>query len=217
VHAQAIVRATLSALAELLAPRCCAACDAPHRGAGSICAECGQIERLRDVELHLDEVPVYAGARYAEPLASAISRFKYEHRSELARGLAELLEPSVELFGVEPEDVWVPVPLHPQRLAERGYNQAALLARELARRTTGRVLPRALARSRQTAQQAKQDRAARRSNVSGAFVLRQTVRARVILVDDVVTTGSTLRACIAALTAGGCSVLGCAAVARAAR
>ncbi|HEY4158716.1 MAG TPA: ComF family protein [Polyangiaceae bacterium] len=207
--------ASCRSLAEFLAPSSCAACEAPWTGDTAICPECGRIETLRDIELHVDDVPVYAGARYGEPLASAIVRFKYKNYPELASGLAQLMLPGSELLGVEPGDVWVPVPLHAQRLAERGYNQAALLARELARRTAGRVAPRALARLRDTAQQAKQDRAARQRNVAGAFVVRRAPSARVILVDDVVTTGSTLRACIAALKAAGCLVLGCVAVARA--
>jgi ComF family protein len=103
-------------------------------------------------------------------------------------------------------DVVVSVPLHPKRLAERGFDQSALLARSVAQRLLVPWAPRALARTRETAQQASLDRDARAENVASAFRCRDAesvVGRRVLLIDDVRTTGSTLSACIRALRIAG--------------
>ena len=103
-------------------------------------------------------------------------------------------------------EVVVPVPLHPKRLAERGYNQAALLARAAARELGAPLEARALVRVRDTSQQARLGRTERLTNVERAFVARnpEAVRGRdVLLVDDVETTGATLAACRAALLEAG--------------
>ena len=204
----------VSALLDVLAPRRCAACDALTPGSNGYCAECGAPEPLLDVALHIQGVPVFAGAHYADPIAAAIHRFKYENAPELSRTLATLAARGIDLLGIEAGDVWVPVPLHPLRLAERGYNQSALLARELSRFARGPVDVRRLRRLRHTEQQAKRDRRGRSQNVAHAFAARaRASRQRVVLVDDVVTTGATLAACIAALRAAGDDVVGCVAVA----
>lgn len=92
----------------------------------------------------------------------------------------------------------VPVPLHPSRLADRGFSQSALIASRIAHRLGAPRKPRALARVRDTPQQASLDRADRLANLSGAFLVRRPehVRARdVLLIDDVRTTGAALDAC----------------------
>ena len=168
-------------------------------------------EPLLDVACHLDAVPVFAGVRYVEPIVSAIHRFKYGGAPELAPALSSWSARGIDLLGIEASDVWVPVPLHPLRLAERGYNQSALLARELSRMTHGQVDPRRLRRLRNTEQQARRDRRDRDENVASAFAIRKSagVPRNVVLVDDVVTSGATLRACIGALRAAGDRVVGC--------
>ena len=173
---------------------------------------------LLDVTCHIAGVPVFAGVRYAEPVVSAIHRFKYGAAPELCGALSSLSARGIDLLGVEPGDVWVPVPLHPLRLAERGYNQAALLARELSRAARGPMDARCLRRLRHTEQQAKRDRRERSENVTGAIAVRNRIARqprRVVLVDDVVTSGATLAACIGALRAAGDQVIGCVAVASA--
>jgi ComF family protein len=206
-----------TAVLDLLAPERCLACEALDPASSGYCAECGEPEPLFDVACHIEGVPVFAGARYAEPLSSAIHRFKYGAAPELCAALCRPARRGIDLLGIEPSDVWVPVPLHPLRLAERGYNQAALIARELARIQRASVDTRRLYRVRQTEQQAKRTRRARAENVADAFRVRtaKAARKRVVLVDDVVTTGATLAACIRALRAVGDEVAGCVAVASA--
>ena len=129
-----------------------------------------------------------------------IHRFKYPGRG--LRGLEPAPRAVVEQWvrescrwvpGPTP-DLVVPVPLHPLRLRERGFNPAALLAREIARSRGVPVAPRALRRVRDTPSQTGLGRRARRQNVVGAFEVRprRELPPRVWLVDDVVTTGSTL-------------------------
>jgi ComF family protein len=104
-----------------------------------------------------------------------------------------------------PTDIVVPVPLHATRLRERGYNQAALLAREMAQRAKLAVDERTLVRRRATAPQVKLSARERRENVHDAFCCRDDglVDKRVLLIDDVCTTGATLEACAVALHKSG--------------
>jgi ComF family protein len=211
---ETVVQRLVATLLDVLAPPRCAACEALAPAASGYCVECGNPEPLFDVACHIAQVPVFAGARYADPIASAIQRFKYQGAPELSRVLASLSVRGIDLLGIEAGDVWVPVPLHPLRLAERGYNQSALLARELSRVALGSVDVGRLHRLRYTEQQAKRDKRGRSQNVAHAFAARERrARRRVVLVDDVVTTGATLGACIAALRAAGDHVVGCMAVA----
>lgn len=213
-----LARSLAQNLLDLLAPPRCFSCEAFEPEPSGYCADCGEPEPLLDISCHIAGVPVFAGARYAEPLSSAIHRFKYGSAPELCGALCRHSARGIDLLGIEASDVWVPVPLHPLRLAERGYNQAALLARELSRILRARVDARRLCRVRHTEQQAKRDRSQRAENVADAFRVRNiaTQPQRVVLVDDVVTTGATLLACIQALRAAGDEVVGCVAVAYAA-
>ncbi|HEY0469217.1 MAG TPA: hypothetical protein VGC79_33725, partial [Polyangiaceae bacterium] len=139
MNALPLAQSLARALLDVLAPQRCLSCEGLEPEASGYCAECGEPEPLLDIACQLEGVPVFAGARYAEPLISALHRFKYGAAPELCGALCRQSARGIDLLGIEPSDVWVPVPLHPLRLAERGYNQAALLARELAKIQRARV------------------------------------------------------------------------------
>ena len=136
-----------------------------------------------------------------------VHELKYAGRRRAAGRLAEALleDPAVRVL-VETSDVLVPVPLHPRRLRERGFNQAALLAAEVAQRAARPACADALVRRLDTRTQAGLSAAARRKNVRDAFVVRRraAVDGRVVtLVDDVLTTGATALACARRLEEAG--------------
>lgn len=138
---------------------------------------------------------------YHGALRRALARLKYGGASRLARPVAHAALPSLRaLAGLLPEPALVPIPVHPERLRQRGYNQAALLGAQLAR-VTGLTLADVLVRRRPTTQQHRLNRAERLRNLRGAFVMRRGARAPrcVILVDDILTTSATLEACAGVL------------------
>jgi ComF family protein len=188
-------------LGDLLSPPRCAACDGRLEGGrGVFCVPCSA-----SVEACEGATSPIAFAEYGGALARAVQRFKYEDRADLARPLGALMGRLCLRNGFRAEVV-VPVPLHARRLASRGYNQSALLAGHVARSIGARLVTRALDRVADTVPQVDLPREARRSNVDGAFRVARPalVEGRTIaLVDDVSTTGATLRACRNALMAAG--------------
>ena len=217
------VMSRLGALAlDIAAPRACAACDADLACPADFCEHCSAelpnppIPRLSS--LHCGPIVASAGA-YTGPLARAIRRLKYDNRPDLAEPLARLAAPALEALvsagGLPPGGRLIPVPLHQQRLAARGFNQAALIAGHLARLSGRSALPLALRRRHDTRRQASLGRADRLENLRGAFHSRaSSTPAPVILVDDVVTTGATLSACVEALEEAGNMVVGIVTIAR---
>jgi len=197
-----------------LAPAC-ASCDAAVAPMVAFCPACSaSVQRIRARSRRRAVAAVYAGA-----VARAIARLKGEGRTEIARPLGHLLwealAPRAQELGPV---VAVPVPLHPSRLAERGFNQSALLAGRVAQRLGAPLWPSALVRTRGTDPQATLPRAARLANVLDAFVARQPEHVcgrSVLLVDDVWTTGATLEACERALFAAGATQVFWGVVARA--
>jgi ComF family protein len=183
---------------EILSPSTCASCEgrAPFRTL--FCQACAiTIERVTAPRAR-------AAFHYGGAIKQAIVRLKFEQRPDLARGLGSCLIPLV----LEPFDAIVPVPLHPYRLAERGYNQASILADPLSHATGVPIDTSILHRVRNTVRQTDLQRAERRANVAAAFRARRAAHGkRVLLVDDVRTTGATLEACEAALRTAGITVV----------
>lgn len=192
----------------------CPVCGVPFETEGGIDHPCGACLTLP---------PPFAAARgavlYAGPVQELIHRFKYGHKVHLRRPLAllaiEHLTPFVR--DVAP-DLIVPVPLHRARLRERGFNQAILIGEVMARRWGTPLLHDTLRRVRPTAPQVALSAAARRENVRGAFAVAVPERIagqRVLLVDDVCTTGSTLAECARVLRRAGAASVVAVTVARA--
>lgn len=171
---------------------------------GSKCSSCALPvpEGERCIECMLDPLPVdwtEAWGHYRGSLERVLHAFKFERHDFFAEPLAELMVVRDADF-----DAVVPVPMHRSKLRRRGYNQAELLARALARRTGLRCEASVLAKRGETTAQSKLQRAARVANVRHAFVATPRAAGRaVLLVDDVSTTGATLRACAAELLRAG--------------
>lgn len=191
----------LSRLIDLLAPPECAACRiaVPHLRA--FCPSCAATIRRPDGAPDLG-LPLHAAFLYGGALSTAITRWKFEDALGVGTRLCELFAAAM-LDSVPAGALLVPVPLHPRRLAERGFNPAALLARRLAQHSGARFDPALLRRHRDTPQQSRLGRRERTHNVDAAFQSSPIDATPVVLIDDVCTTGSTLRACRVALAAAG--------------
>jgi ComF family protein len=206
----------------LVAPDTCAACQSPLPDMRALyCVACAADTSVGLQTRWLGEHPAWAIGSYAGPFQTAIARFKFGDHPELARrfgfhlGRALLAAPNIgeseqssELRRTLAGACLVPVPLHPKRLAERGFNQAGLLAQAVARETRLRCDPAALVRRHDTTKQSQLDRAARLQNLTGSIAVRHVPAAPVILVDDVLTTGATLSLCAETLRTAGASVIG---------
>ncbi len=220
-----------AALLDQLYPPTCLACDGPVARAHALCAGC--FARLRpitsplcprlgvpfEVSLGPDvlsaeaiaDPPPFDRARsavlYNEIARTIVARLKYSDRPELARFCARLMVGAGrELLGDEP--VLVPVPLHRSRQFKRLYNQSAELSREVAKLTGLRVDETLVRRVKATRQQVGLSADARQRNVAGAFRADADLAARlrgrpVLIVDDVITTGATIRALTRTLRAAG--------------
>jgi ComF family protein len=147
-----------------------------------------------------------AAVSYAYPWSNLVVEFKFAQHPGWARSMALLMRssPWVEP-ALEAADVLLPMPLSRQRLQERGFNQALLLANALA---PGKTQPRLLLRVRDTPPQSSLSRAARLQNVQKAFALEPMQRAavagkRIVLVDDVMTSGASLKAAAQCLKQAG--------------
>lgn len=194
----------------------CARCGLPfdfETEPGRICALCAaqppEFDRAR------------AALRYDDPLRQALLGFKHGDRTDMAEGLAALLW-RVGAPMLHSADGVLPVPLHRWRLWRRRYNQSALIARILADRAGIAFLPDALVRKRQTRSQGGLSATARRRNVRGAFAAGDGMKPlidgrRLVIVDDVYTTGATVEACARTLRRAGAASVDVLTVARVVR
>lgn len=180
----------------------CPLCGKPQPG-GTLCPGCwgwrASIDGIRSPF-------VFQGV-----VRQAVHALKYRNLRALSVPLGQLLARHTSVAGIE-GDILVPVPLHPRRLRERGYNQSALMAEQMSIATGLAIDSTVLLRRKDTAPQARTVSVeARHQNMSGAFTCadRRLKGKRVLLVDDVCTSGATLDACAGALKrAGAASVWG---------
>lgn len=208
------LRETLHHVLDHTLPELCAACRAVESST-LLCAQCSlhQDPERKPIHVQLPDatIPAYAPFTYTLAVRSAVHRLKFEAHPELARRAA------AAMYGALPPELttplwWIPVPLEHARLVERGFNQSALLANELALLTLGRSFPNLLMRSAGSTKQSQLSRAERLTNLTAAFDLNGTQRplpvgSKVALVDDVFTTGATATACCKVLRDCGYDVL----------
>ncbi len=217
----------LTNIQDWLLPRLCPACGDPAGPGRELCPGCEQSLPIlqhacprcaipyEQAQTHGEcgacqkQPPAYTRAialyRYAPPVDYFIRELKFRQQLGLARMLGEQLARRLVAESVRP-DVIIPIPLHRARLRERGYNQSLEIARPLARALGVPLDFRSLVRVRATAPQTGMTIAERRKNLRGAFALRHidAVRElRVALVDDVMTTGSTVQAAAHCVRAAG--------------
>ena len=219
------------ALLDLLLPSFCLACDKPLGTLPELlfCPEC--LERLRFIESPLCPccgrvylvapggdhhcgtclaTPYhFSRARaiflYQEPLKEVIHRFKYQGKTACLPSFARFARNLPQLGEVQGADWIVPVPLHPTRLQERGFNQALLLAKAFPEAALARE---AVVRTRHTAPQVGLNPKERQANVKGAFAVPDPAQVKgksVLLIDDLYTTGSTVKECARVLRRAGAS------------
>ncbi len=183
----------------------CKTCGAPVPVGADTCGKC------------LSAKPVYTHlavcASFSGTLRTALHHYKFYDRTDLAASFALMLGTRLRKLNLTDFQAVVPVPLSKERLRQRGYNQSELIARLVAKEFGVPCLPNALAREKNTQQQATLHKGQRRKNIRGAFVLRDadSLRGtRVLLVDDIFTTGATMREAARMLSASAESVIACA-------
>jgi ComF family protein len=227
----------VNSLLDVLYPRTCVACGEPRpEGLLDLCRSCAaSLPRVKSEDLLyrrtrerlcatgvIDDVVAPYFFEQDGPLQPVIHALKYQGMKRIGLALGREVARSLRrLRGNIPLACAVPVPLHRARLRERGYNQSLCLCCGVTLELQIPTVECALVRRRYTSTQTALSAAERRENVHGAFVVRPAMRAAlvgssVLLMDDVITTGSTMLECAAALRAAGVAhvVAGAAAIAR---
>jgi len=203
----------------------CPLCQRPAKAV--FCRDCQQrlqAERLDPWPVTTSPWPLWAWGIHRGALRRAIYSLKYQGQRRIGTVLGEWLgsrwlesrqlsSGSRRAYGSD--YTVVPIPLHVERLRQRGYNQAALISQAFCERTGLRHLPDALVRVRATAAQYELNPLQRQQNLAGAFALQRVPATPVLLVDDIYTTGSTVQAAQQVLVAAGIPVAGVIVVAKA--
>lgn len=163
----------------------CTVCAKPLNQAGGVCGECRSDPPAFS--------HTYCAAIYEAPVSTWVHQLKFGGRLDRARIMAEALSESLQTL--PPKVPVIPVPLHPKRLKSRGYNQAHEVARLIAKKQQRLMLHEVLVKSKHTAMQAELPEKQRVNNVRAAFRVQGEIEhPKVLVVDDVMTTGQTLRA-----------------------
>ena len=229
------LRRAVQGTAGLVLPRRCLTCGTPVAGDGALCAECWPAVRFLGstlcavcgYPLEFDPgagalcgactalQPAFDRARsvyvYDSASRGLLLAFKHADRTDAAPSFARLMaHAAVEMLPYA--TVIVPVPPHRRRLLARRFNQSALLAQAIGRETAIKAIPDFLVRTRHTPSQGGLSATARRRNVTGAFAVCKEIEdsargARVLMVDDVFTTGATVGACATALRRAGAAAI----------
>ncbi len=231
-----------TALTNLLFPPACMVCHVPVSRVGTLCVDCFssmqmistpcchqcghpfayEVEHLSRCDVCLHTNPPYDAARaiwhYDDASSRLIKQLKFADKTQLAPYLAQLMQGCGSAL-LETATLMAPVPLHRKRLHDRRYNQAMLLAAPLAQATDVPLIPDLLTRTRHTMPQTRLRFAERQRNVEGLFAIpahhvAQVKGARILLIDDVMTTGATVSACAETLKAHGATWVGVLTLAR---
>ncbi|WP_066426700.1 ComF family protein [Anabaena sp. 4-3] len=165
-------------------------------------------------------IPVFSWGVYGGIIKRAIAVMKYERQPQIARPLGQWMGETWLLNSLHQKQqiLVVPIPLHPSKQKQRGFNQAALIAHSFCQTTGLKLKEHGLARVRETQAQFGLSASERENNLSAAFTIGSDFRARppqnpVLLVDDIYTTGATARSAVHILRQSGIVVLGLAAIA----
>lgn len=197
----------LGALLDLFVPPRCPICNTPLRGdSAGLCVDCADIFMLLQLSSEPPLASREAATWFVGPIRNAIHGLKFQNEPWRGRALgfaAATLAPPCDPF-----DLIVPVPLSAERLRERGYNQALLIARGVAQATRTPLGHRVLRRVVHGEAQSSKGRDARR-DIFGSYTAMDVSGRHILLVDDVTTTGATALACAAALSEQGATSVAC--------
>lgn len=214
-HLTKDIKEGLRPVVDLVYPPRCPSCGASTANHGALCLECwGELEFPESkhgdaLTQTTGQSEIIAATLYNEMSRGLILKFKHGGKLALAPLLGRMMASRIH----NDDDVLpaiIPVPLHPTRIWHRGFNQAAMLARELAKAGKGTLQVDALVRQKRTPSLGTMNAEERERALHGAIAVRDNARAGikgkdVILVDDVVTSGATSGACVQALLDAGAS------------